>query len=78
MSLLLFLGGVFASLALPLPELGITAEVRPLLGIEGHGEWVDEPQRAVAFGVFYFGLLALVRFTGFRLPWHWFPALRER
>jgi hypothetical protein len=76
--MLLFVGGAFATLAFPVPELGITAEVRPLLGIEGHGDWVDEPQRPIAFGVLYFGLLSLARFTGFRLPRSWFPALRER
>lgn len=48
-----YLLGAFATVLLPIPRLGI----RDGLHGVGGGLWVDEPWRAVAFGVIYFGLV---------------------
>lgn len=48
-----YLLGAFATMLLPIPRLGI----RDGLHGVGGGLWVDEPWRAVAFGVVYFGLV---------------------
>ncbi len=48
-----YLLGAFATVLLPIPRLGI----RDGLHGVGGGLWVDEPWRAVAFGVFYFGMI---------------------
>ena len=50
--------GVFITVVLPLPRLGISAEVVPQLGLSGRGLWVEQPHTVIAFGVLYFGLLA--------------------
>lgn len=63
-----YLGGVFATTLLPLPRLGIGAEVVPQLGLPGGGLWVDRPHSVIAFGVFYFGLLAWSKWRGWSLP----------
>ena len=61
-SVVFFVGlGVLSSL-LPLPELGIDAGVRSELELPGAGLWVEQPYRVVAFAVFYFVLLALVKY----------------
>ena len=43
---------------LPVPELGITASIRPELGLSGSGEWIDHPHVAVAGMAFYYFALA--------------------
>lgn len=63
-----YLGGVFATTLLPLPRLGLGAEVVPQLGLPGGGLWVDRPHTVIAFGVFYFGLLAWSKWRGWSLP----------
>jgi hypothetical protein len=65
---MLYLGGVFATLFLPLPRLGISREIQPQLGLEGSGEWVDNPHIVIAFGALYFGALAWARWRDFRFP----------
>ena len=65
---MLYLGGAFATLFLPLPRLGITPEIQPQLGIEGGGEWVQNPHIVIAFGALYFGVLAWARWRDFRFP----------
>jgi hypothetical protein len=39
---------------LPLPALGITPDVVLAQHFEGSGQWVEEPQHALAFGFLYF------------------------
>lgn len=56
----LYLGGAFATLALPVPPLGITPAVVAAQGFDGGGAWPEEPWRAVAFGCIYFTGLAVV------------------
>jgi hypothetical protein len=50
--------GVFITSILPVPEFGINSSVVAQLHLPGSGVWVDEPQRVIAFGALYFGLLA--------------------
>jgi hypothetical protein len=56
LSVLFYLGGVFATTLLPLPRLGVQPDVLPLLGLTGSGVWVDAPHCVLAFGCVYFGL----------------------
>jgi hypothetical protein len=74
---MLYLGGVFATLFLPLPRLGITREIQPQLGIEGSGEWVSNPHIVIAFGALYFGALAWARWRDFRFPRAHLPNLKK-
>ncbi len=53
-----FLAGLFLVFLLPLPALGLTPSWvadHPIIGGEA---WSGEPQKLMAFGVFYFGLTA--------------------
>jgi hypothetical protein len=40
----------------PLPALGLTPEIVAGLHLPGSGDWVEQPQHALAFGFLYFGL----------------------
>lgn len=53
-----YLAAVFVTLMLPMPELGITASIRPELGLSGSGEWIDHPHIAVAAMAFYYFAIA--------------------
>lgn len=55
---IVYLLGVFATVMLPLPRFGITAEVLPTLGLTGSGLWVEQPHTVIAFGALYFVVLA--------------------
>lgn len=52
-----YLVGVFVTLILPLPELGITSSIALVHGLPGEGEWVDQPHRAIAFGFLYYAIV---------------------
>lgn len=65
---LAYIGGVFATILLPVPRLGITPDIISQLDLPGGGMWIDEPQRVIAFGVIYFGVLAWVKFKNYALP----------
>ena len=67
-SALSYLGGVFATLMLPLPRLGLTGDVVAAADLPGSGEWVDKPHTVVAFGLIYFAVLATGKLRGWRLP----------
>ena len=67
-SALAYLGGVFATLMLPLPRLGLTGDVVAAADLPGSGEWVDKPHTVVAFGLIYFAVLATGKLRGWRLP----------
>jgi hypothetical protein len=58
LSVAAYLAGVFLGVLLPIPELGITAQVMPALGLEGGGLWVEQPQTVIASGTFYFAVMA--------------------
>jgi hypothetical protein len=58
--------GVMLTSILPVPQLGIDDAVAAAAAIPGSGLWVDEPHRVVAFGAFYFALMAWAK-------WAWRP-----
>lgn len=60
-SVVLYLGGVVATVATPLPHFGMPPELVPSLGLSGGGVWIEEPHRVIAFGALYFGGLAAVK-----------------
>lgn len=68
MSALIYLLGVFATILLPLPRLGVGAEVVGQLGLPGSGLWVEQPHRVLAFGFLYFALLAAFKWHSVALP----------
>lgn len=71
---LAYLAGAFATTLVPLPRLGIGADVVPRLGLPGGGLWVEQPHTVIAFGALYFGLLAWSKWRDWQLP---LPAPRQ-
>lgn len=67
-SVLFYILGVFLTLFLPLPRLGIDAATIPKLGLTGAGVWVDDPHRVVAFGVLYFAALSWYKWVDPAVP----------
>lgn len=65
-----YLGAVFASIMLPVPELGVTREVvNEVYPSRGSGIWERYPERAIAGGALYFGVMGFVELTlGWRAP----------
>lgn len=64
-----YLAGVFLTTFLPLPRLGLTHPVVAAADLPGGGgHWLSHPQSVVAFGAFYFSVLALVKAFDWRLP----------
>lgn len=62
-SAMAYLGGVFATIFLPLPAFGITPSVIASLNLSGiSGLWVEKPYIVLAFGAFYFAVLALSKY----------------
>lgn len=56
-----YLLAVFATLFLPLPDLGLDAATQSALDLPGSGEWIDAPEKPLAAGVLYFTLMAWTR-----------------
>lgn len=54
-----YLVGAFATVLLPLPELGVRREMLGPIGDDSGGLWVDEPHRVMAFAFLYFTLAGL-------------------
>ena len=74
-SALFYLVFAFATVLLPVPEFGVTAEVIRLQGFTSGGLWIDEPQRVLAFGMLYFTTLGLSELFSHRwLPTGHLPA----
>ncbi len=61
-SVLLYLGLMFATLFLPVPQGGLTSGIvsRVWSGKRGDGAWEDNPEKALAMGTAYFLLLGLI------------------
>lgn len=59
-SVVFYLGAVFATLFIPMPEFGVTQHGRDY-GVPGSGLWVDQPNRVIAAGLLYFGALGIVK-----------------
>jgi hypothetical protein len=49
-----YIVGVFATIMLPIPAMGITPEAISNSGLTGEGIWIEEPYRLAAFGFLYF------------------------
>ncbi len=60
----LYIFGVALTSILPLPRLGVGADVVAALSLPGSGLWVEEPHRLFAFGLIYFGGVAAVELRG--------------
>ena len=67
-SVVAYLFACFATVVAPVPRLGMTAELQPQFGFgEGQGGlWIEEPQRVVAMGALYFGLLCATKLLAAR------------
>jgi hypothetical protein len=63
LSVVAYLGSVFAGVFVPLPPLGITPEIIPKLGLVGGGLWIDHPQTVIFSGAIYFALVAWSRWA---------------
>jgi hypothetical protein len=68
LGVLAYLGGVMATVFLPVPRLGLDHRVVAEADLPGGGLWVEQPQTVVAFGAFYFGVMAIARLRDWRLP----------
>jgi hypothetical protein len=68
LSVAAYLAAVFAGVILPIPQLGITADIIPKLGLNGGGLWIDKPQTALASGALYFIALAWTKWA-YRPEW---------
>ncbi|WP_374602565.1 hypothetical protein [Arenimonas sp.] len=74
-----YLAGAAITTLLPIPRLGLTRDVVGAAELPGtSGLWVTHPQSVVAFSVFYFSVLALVKLLGWRLPASQLPAAGSR
>jgi hypothetical protein len=69
-SAIAYIGGVFATIILPLPALGLTPAAIAALQIPHgmSGLWIDKPWTVMAFGALYFGVLAWTKFAGALMP----------
>lgn len=64
-----YLVGASLTVFLPIPRLGLTRSVVAAADLPGAGGlWMSHPQTVVAFGAFYFTVLALVKLFDWRLP----------
>ena len=68
-STLFYLLFAFLTVFLPMPALGITGEVIRAQAFTASGLWIDEPQRVLAFGFFYFTSLGFSELFSHR----WLP-----
>lgn len=68
MGAMAYLGGVFLTVFVPLPRLGLQPGVVSQLDLPGGGLWVNQPHTVIAFGAIYFATLAIVKYRDVRLP----------
>jgi len=61
-----YLFGAFATVLLPLPELGVRSSMLGPIGEDSGGIWVDEPHRVIAFAFLYFVLAGTYALLGNR------------
>lgn len=59
----------FVTVLVPMPTLGVTGEVIRAQDFTSGGLWIDEPQRALAFGLLYFVSLGCSELVSHR----WLP-----
>ena len=72
-SVVAYLFACFATVVPPVPRLGMKAELQAQFGFgEGQGGlWIEEPQRVVAMGALYFGLLCAAKLLAARWSRLW-------
>jgi hypothetical protein len=58
---ILYILAVLVAALLPWPQLGVTPEIVAAAGIAGTGPLPDQPQKALAGGLLYFGALAVIK-----------------
>src|SRR5690606_39729714 len=68
MSGIAYVSSLVVTALMPLPRLGFGDAVLSQLGLPGSGAWVEQPQRAVAAGALYFGMLAWFKWVAAREP----------
>ena len=61
-SAIFYIVGVFATLLLPLPSLGLTREFVASMHLTGSGVWIDHPHTVIAFGALYFAAQAWFKY----------------
>jgi len=54
--------GAIATVALPLPALGVTPDFVATLHLPGSGEWIERPYTVLAFGTLYFAVQAFAKY----------------
>jgi hypothetical protein len=62
-----YLFGIFASVLLPVPALGITPDVVAAQHFDGGGIFPEQPYRAIAFGALYFTLIGVFEIVAARV-----------
>lgn len=77
LSVIFYLGAVFATLLLPVPKFGVTRHGH-FYGIPGEGEWVSHPYIVLAAGFLYFGALATVKLLEKPAWWRGWAAAQSR
>ena len=65
----LYLLFAFATSIPPVPAFGVDGDTIERMHLPGSGLWISEPQRPIAMGAFYFGLLGLAELRGSRAGW---------
>lgn len=76
-STMAYLAGAFMTVFVPLPRAGFVRVSHASLDLPGSGLWVEQPHTVMAFGTFYFGVLAIIKWRGMLLPRNQLPALRS-
>lgn len=68
LSFLAWLGLALLVMIMPVPQLGMQPEIMAQVDAFGvSGDWVDHPQKLMAFGTAYFMLLATAKLTDFNV-----------
>jgi hypothetical protein len=68
LSVVAYIGSVFLTVLLPVPEFGIDAAARAGAAIPGSGLWVEQPETVIAAGLVYFSILAWAKVADIRMP----------
>jgi len=66
-SALFYILTLAATAILPIPELGVDGVARQRMELPGSGGWIDQPQKAFAMGLAYFGLVGWFEITDWKL-----------
>lgn len=78
LSVMLYIGAVLVAALLPWPQLGVTPEIVAAAGITGTGPLPENPQKALAGGLLYFGALSVIKLNWQRWSLTPVPPGRQR